>query len=322
MRTRSAPSWPRYGAILLLLALTLAPAGYGVGQQVADSTFDVSVARPAHTSSRPVVMIDEAHRNFHTAAGRYEPFARLLRNDGYRVVRGTEKVTPAALQGVSVFVVSNAEGAEVAGESWSPAFTEAECDVLRDWVRAGGALLLIADHAPFGKAAENLARRFDVEFGKGFVYDSTASQAGAPTHLIFSRSDSGHAGLGDHAILRGRDSSERIARVITFTGQSMTVPQGGVALLKLSDNAREGASRDDVWARRGTSVAGRAQGIALTFGRGRMVVLGEAAMLSAQIARWEQDGKVHEFLMGMNHPGSDDKQFALNVMRWLTRVLN
>ncbi|MDQ3948963.1 MAG: DUF4350 domain-containing protein [Gemmatimonadota bacterium] len=319
MRTTPPPYRPRCGAILLSLALTLVPTGHGVGQQVADSTFDVSVARPAHTRSRPVVMIDEAHQNFHTAVGRYEPFARLLRNDGYRVVRGTEKVTPAALRGVNVFVISNAEGANAAGDSLSAAFTETECDVIRDWVRAGGALLLVADHAPFGRAAENLARRFDVEFGKGFVYDSTASLEGGLTFLVFSRPDSG---LGNHVILRGRDPSERVARVITFTGQSMTVPPRGVALLKLSDNAREGPTRDDVLARRGAPAAGRAQGIALTFGRGRVVVLGEAAMLSAQIARWEQDGKTHEFLMGMNHPGSDDKQFALNVMRWLTRVLN
>ena len=45
-------------------------------------------------------------------------------------------------------------------------------------------------------------------------------------------------------------------------------------------------------------------------------------MLSAQIARWEQNGKVLEFSMGMNMPGTDDKQFALNVVRWLTRLLN
>jgi hypothetical protein len=319
MRTTSSPNRSRCIALLQFLGLTLAPTGNGAGQQVADSTFDVSVARPAHTRRRPMVMIDEAHQNFHTAVGRYEPFARLLRNDGYRIVRGMEKVTPATLRGVNVFVISNAEGAHAAGDSVSAAFTETECDAIRDWVRAGGALLLIADHAPFGKAAENLARRFGVEFGGGFVFDSSASLAGAPTQLVFSRSD---GGLGDHAILRGRDPSERVARVVTFTGQSMTVPPGGVALLKLSDNAREGASRDDVSARRGASVAGRAQGIARPFGRGRVVVLGEAAMLSAQIARWEQDGKPHEFLMGMNHPGTDDKQFALNVMRWLTRVLN
>jgi len=38
-----------------------------------------------------------------------------------------------------------------------PAFTEAECDEVRDWVRDGGSLLLIADHAPIGGANEILS---------------------------------------------------------------------------------------------------------------------------------------------------------------------
>ena len=33
-----------------------------------------------------------------------------------------------------------------------PAFTVAECDAVRDWVRIGGSLLLIADHVPWGDA--------------------------------------------------------------------------------------------------------------------------------------------------------------------------
>ena len=61
--------------------------------------------------------------------------------------------------------------------------------------------------------------------------------------------------------------------------------------------------------------AGRSQGLAFTLGRGRVVVLGEAAMLSAQI------GGPQRFKMGMTVPGNDDRQFALNVLHWLTRVL-
>jgi 2-polyprenyl-6-methoxyphenol hydroxylase-like FAD-dependent oxidoreductase len=62
------------------------------------------------------------------------------------------------------------------------------------------------------------------------------------------------------------------------------------------------------------SAAGRAQGIALQFGKGRIVVLGEAAMLTAQIA-----GKGFPF--GMNTPGVDNRQLALNIMHWLSGLL-
>src|SRR4051812_13435152 len=70
-------------------------------------------------------------------------------------------------------------------------------------------------------------------------------------------------------------------------------------------------------AQRFTSAAGRAQGVALAFGAGRVVVLGEAAMLSAQVAELPGQPTIH---MGMNLPGTDDQQFALNVIHWLSRL--
>jgi hypothetical protein len=57
----------------------------------------------------------------------------------------------------------------------------------------------------------------------------------------------------------------------------------------------------------------RAQGFAIEFGQGRVVVLGEAGMLTAQI-----EGKER---FGMNAEGLDYKQFALNVVHWLSRLL-
>lgn len=124
--------------------------------------------------------------------------------------------------------------------------------------------------------------------------------------------------LGAHAITTGRDSTERIRKVVSFTGQSIGIPRSATTLLRLAATALEAASREDAAAGRVVSAAGRAQGIAMTFGRGRVVMLGEAAMMSAQLAGGAQAAP---FTMGMNMPGSDDKQFALNVMRWLTGVL-
>ena len=58
------------------------------------------------------------------------------------------------------------------------------------------------------------------------------------------------------------------------------------------------------------------QVIAFTLGKGRVVVAGEAAMFSAQLA-----GPGGEFKMGMNRPGLDNRQFTLNTLRWLGRKL-
>src|SRR2546426_6304976 len=154
----------------------------------------------------PTVAIDEAHSNLHTAGGQYKPFADLLTNDGYRVIASTHKFETGTLARIDVLVIANARdlAALRAGNLSSPAFSEHECEVVRDWVRDGGSLLLIADHAPFGNAADNLATRFGVTMGKGWVFDR-ASPSGITTQLVFSREN---GLLGAHPILTGRNASE------------------------------------------------------------------------------------------------------------------
>jgi hypothetical protein len=306
------------------LVLTFALAPMVQAQQEPDTAFDVSVARPAHTTRHPKLAIDEAHNNFHTATGRYAPFAKLMRNDGLRVSPSTAKLSAAALSGVDVLVISNpvapgmaAGGATRATATSAPAFTNAEALALREWVRGGGSLLLIADHAPFGSAAEVLARQFGVDFGKGFVIDTANFLAGRGPSMLVFRDER----LGAHPIMNGRDSTERIRTVVSFTGQSLSVPAGATSLLQLAATAREAPSREDLAAGRTVPAAGRSQGIAMTFGSGRVVMLGEAAMMSAQLAAGAASAFAAPFTMGMNLPGTDDKQFALNVVRWLTGEL-
>jgi hypothetical protein len=314
-------------AVAFILLVALAEAG----QQVVDPDFNTTVERPAYRANGPTVAIDEAHSNFHTAGGQYEPFANLLTNDGYRVVASTRKFGRGVFQSVDVLVVANAV---VRDNPSSSAFTDEECEAVRDWVRDGGSLLLIADHTPFGSAAELLAGRFGVTMGKGWVFDDGPKPGEIMTQLVFSRQN---GLLGDHPVLRGRDASEAVSTVRSFSGQSLGVPKGATVLMKLSPSAREAADTasleaEDAAARlneavgtrgsRSQPVAGRAQGIAMTFGKGKVVVLGEAALFSAQVITLKDpDGKLIMFKAGMNVPGNDDRQFALNVMHWLTGLL-
>jgi hypothetical protein len=290
-------------------ALGVGGAGGGGGQR-ADPDFDTKVARPAYASGErhPRVLFDEAHHNFHTASGRYKPFAELITHDGYQVIPNREKFSREFLQKGDILIIANALGAEGMGQPGAsdPAFTDAECDAVRDWVREGGALLFITDHAPMGAAAECLAKRFDVSMSKGATSDPVNSEGG-DTSLVFTRQN--HL-LGDHPITRGRDDSERVNRVQTFTGTSLKGPAGSTPILKLADTALD-LSIDDG---KPVSAAGRAQGLALSVGKGRIVVLGEAAELSAQVI-----GNGEKF--GMNVPGIDNRQMALNVMHWLSDLL-
>lgn len=294
----------------LIILLTL---GFGACQQSGakpDREFDTSVDTPAYTSEGPVVLIDEAHRNIHTARGTYAPFAALIRKDGYRVRRGTELISQAALHDVDIVIIANALGTNERNDD--PALSDEECDRLVAWVRGGGGLLLLTDHYPTGSAVSNLAARLGVSMSGGVTEDSTSyDMRFDPSHIIYRR-------FPAHPITRG------LQGVITFTGQSLSVPAGATALLLLGTDAvdRPAAPRverdgNDVRVHveygPGVSAAGRAQAVAFELGRGRVVVLAEAAMVSAQLSRY--DGSP----FGMNIDGYDNRQFVLNVMHWLSR---
>lgn len=292
-------------ALLLLLAVPV------FAQQQPDPEFDTSIENPAYKKDGPRVAFDEAHHNFHTAEGRYKPFVDLLMNDGYRVVRNRQAFTKTVLNSFKVLVISNALGAEEDDDEGADtsAFTEEEIQAVHDWVKNGGSLLLIADHAPFGGAAAQLANRFGVEMSKGYTFDKENSVAGSASHLIFSRENKL---LISHPITEGRNENERVNLVRSFTGQSLKGPENSTAILKLSDGATDAPRFDS---QTSTSAAGRAQAVALKFGKGRVVVQAEAAMLSAQIAGAEKRK------LGMNVPGNDNRQYALNLMHWLSGVL-
>ncbi len=292
-------------------------------RQMADSNFDTKVARPAYTNEQPKVLFDEAHRNIHTTGGLYKPFVDLIKNDGYQVTANKEVFSQKTLDGFSVLVIANASGANDANDD--SAFSDAECDAVRDWVQSGGSLLLITDHAPTGAAAENFAKRFGVEMSKGMTEDSKNHEnaSGDTSQLVFSREN---GLLLEHPITQGRDANERINKVMSFTGQSLKTPENNTAFLKLGDSAMNRAATVTVEKSGGdtrvlinygepTLAKDYAQAVALQFGKGRVVVLGEAAMLTAQV-----DGKTKK-PFGMNVQGIDNRQLALNIVHWLSGIL-
>ena len=282
-----------------------------LAQQVADPNFDTKVAKPAYGTGGPRVLLDEAHNNFHTASGRYKPFADLITADGYRVTPNARKLTRDVLKNFDILVTANALGAPAMNtpEASNPAFTEEECDAVRDWVRGGGALLLVADHAPIGAANTSLGRRFGVEMSNAYTIDpaNTTPEDNNPGFIVYTR----ERGLAAHPITDGRNAEERVGRVIAFTGQSLKGGPEAFAFMRLADTAQDAVPNTE----QRTSAAGRAQGLALRFGRGRVVVMGEAAMLSAQLAGPDKRP------LGMNRPGTDNRRLALNILHWLSRKI-
>ena len=292
-------------------------------KQVADKNFDTKVSRPAFAGEHPTVLFDEAHKNIHTADGLYEPFANLIRSDGYEIRPNQKPFSTETLGKSRILIIANALGPNDSNDS--SAFTDDECRVVCDWVKMGGSLLLITDHAPTGSAAQSLAQQFGVEMSKGFTEDSVHCDrpSGDFSQLVFTRENNL---LAEHPITAGRDERERVNRVMSFTGQSMKGTEDAVGFLSLASTAvnrppsirvdkSDGDTRVIIEYGEPVSANGYSQGLAFQFGRGRVVVLGEAAMLTAQL-----DGKTKQ-PFGMNVPGVDNRQLALNIMHWLSGIL-
>ncbi len=285
--------------------------------QKADMSYDTTVKHPAYVDSHPKVLFDEAHKNFHTSTGRYAPFVNLIRNDGYEVTANKEPFSEKTLSNYKILVISNAKGIN---EKYEAAFTEEECDAVKAWVESGGSLLLIADHYPMGSAAQPLASRFGVTMGNGSVEDSMHFEGHRQykDQLAFARDNTL---LKNHPITNGRNADEMINKVVVFTGQSLKTTAEAQIILELSPTAMETVP-DSIWHADGNTytrfqgplpIHNCSMGLAMHVGKGRVVILGEAACLTAQI---DGTGK-----FGMNVPENDNRQFALNILHWLSGLI-
>jgi len=281
--------------------------------QKADPAFDASVSTPAYKEAGPRVLFDQAHFNAHGLDDTYAPFGGLLRADGYRLTESRRALSRELLDTQDILVIVNPRGSDRSGRRGDAAFTPPEVEAVYRWVSAGGSLLLIADHSPFGSAARPLAERFGVEMDNVDTVDPVHHDpvSGKDGFLLFSHRN---GLLGSHAITDGRHPGERIESVLTFNGQSLSVPPGATVLLRLSQTATDRRADGTV-----RSSQGRAQGLALQVSQGRAVVLGEAGMVTAQIMRTPSE---RPFTTGMTRSDADNKQFTLNVMHWLARILN
>lgn len=296
--------------VIFVFGLTVAGA-----QQVNDPDADVSVAHPAFPQKDgPVVAIDSGHYNFHTIAGRYQPFASVLRNDGFRVVDFNSAFTRDGLTPFRVLVISNALPAALV-KDWSlpatSAFSPAEIEALKAWVMEGGSLLLIADHRPFAGSAGELAAALGFSFVDGVVERDPLGQRD-----IFTLAD---GSLRADVVTQGRDAESTVTSLQTFTGSAFHAPPTARPIIVLPAGYK---SHECLLPCRGTvaesDVGGYLQGAVMPSGKGRIAVFGEAAMFSAQVVK----GTNPPFRGGFNAKGAEqNKQFVLNLVEWLAGVL-
>lgn len=283
--------------------------------QVADNSYDTSVKEPFFRTQKPKVLFDEAHFNVHTIKGTYKPFVSLVSNDGCIVTPNLQRFSKEVLKDYDVLVISNAKGG-LHENKGDPAFAETECSTVEKWVNEGGSLLLIADHFPMGSAAQNLSKKFGVTMSNGEVSDTIYFQGNNKfrDELVFSKAN---GLLMENEVTQGQNPNDIVSKVVTFRGQSLSIPDSAIVLLKLSSSSlltipkgsKTVGDKTYIEFSDPVSALGSCQGLALKHGKGRVIILGEAAMITAQKYKGEK--------FGMNAKGNENRQFALNMMRWL-----
>ena len=259
----------------------------------------------------PKVFIDEGHNNYHTMNGRYKPFANLLRNDGYRVFPHQGPFTSESLSYVDILVIVNPVHKSNI-KNWAlptpSAFSNKEITELNKWVNEGGSLLLITDHMPIPGAANALASSFGFHFNNGHAHGANNKR-----HILFSRNKKT---LKNHKITTGYNNGEKIESVYTYSGHAFQLPTEAESLLEFESSSYSLNPKKAFKFNKQTpriDISGWSQGAVRDYGSGRIVIIGESGLFTAQLAG---DNKVK---IGMNSPLAPyNQQFALNILHWLS----
>ncbi len=267
------------------------------------------------------MLIDNAHWNGATGTNGLVAFAGLLAADGYVVLPDANATRAETLADARIAVVANPLGlsglarraldrvqlADLTAFD-DEALIGQEIETTIQWIENGGSLLLAVDEDPIARGSVDFAARFGVGLRRRLVIDVGNSEPRFPERLIFSREN---GLIGSHPIVDGGPTLPAVNRVVTFGGQALAPPDGAAVLLRLGASAVDVARKGDP-ATSGEPVGGLAQAVALERGRGRVVVLGDVALLTMSEVG---DGQP----TGLSWAGTNNERFVRYVMRWLSR---
>ncbi|RYZ32944.1 MAG: DUF4350 domain-containing protein [Sphingobacteriales bacterium] len=275
-------------------------------QQEVDNGFIPVIEKPLFPQGKgPLILVDAAHFNFHTLEDKFAPFGKIATGDGFRTASLTGKPDPGRLGEARILVIANALH-EKNTESWQQpvhqAFSDEEIKTIRDWVWNGGRLFLIADHMPFAGAVSGLAQELGYRFHDGFALKGPNRK--------FDLFSTGNGMLRPAELLSLHGPLDSI---VSFTGQAFEIPDSAVSVMQF-DSTYKVLLPEVAWEfSRETKMipAGGLSQLAYgKFGKGRVVVAGEAAMFTAQ--------RVGDMKFGLNNPMARHNVTLLrNILEWL-----
>ena len=291
--------------ILLYIALP-------VNNQLADKYYYPNIENPAYKENNgPLIYFDAGHNNFHTLDGRLYSTGHLLEQDGYRVLSYNQKIQIDSLAKCKIYAIFNSLNKDDNDSlPTKSAFTQKEISDIVEWVKNGGSLFLVADHMPFAGAASDLASKF------GFEYENGHAEHFSDNPDYFYRANKT---LGDNAITNGRNSNENIDSILTFRGSAIKIPQDATPILSF-DTTWKNFNPNIAWEYKGIepfSINGYSQGAYKEYGKGRVVVFGEAMMFTAQLG-----GGLSFIKIGMSSSNCpDNHKLLLNIIHWLDGLI-
>lgn len=286
-------------------------------RQKPDLEFSYINNNPAFAIGSGPVITMLSINNSYVEQGSMDPFASLAETDGFRVVRRQLDLATALADTSGILVIANpflAEFQNFPAMTPPSAFSDEQIEAIQNWVKNGGSLLILADHAPFGGGSSKLAAKFGFEFLNGHAAETARANAGyVRVYIEFSPGN----GLDEnHPITNGQTGRKQVKRYFAFGGQSfipppdarqiLTIPDGWSAIFTYRLNAElQTALRIDA--------SGLAQGAIMEFGKGRVAVFGETGGFTGQVI----DGTRN---FGFNtKDGEENPEFILSTLRWLAR---
>lgn len=293
-------------------------------RQAGNATYEFANSTPAYAKAQgPRIIIHRAVSPY-VIRGSFDPFTVVAESDGFVVNWLDAPLTKSLLDQASLLVVANpyTKGGALDyrnfGTLSAPSvYSPEEISMIAEWVRSGGALLLLADHSPFAGGGIKLAEAFGFTFMTGFAIHKSSTAQAVITNVEYRKD--GKAGirigrLADHPITNGGLGREPLESFYAFGGQAIIPPPEAQNLLTLPDGFETiltfALTRDFNTAAR-LDATSLSQGAVREFGEGRVAVFGETGAFTSQII----DGVVG---FGMGSPDApQNEEFVLSVLRWL-----
>jgi hypothetical protein len=278
-------------------------------QMINDPSFDSKVLQPFYKNAQgPKVLIDGGHHNFFIQRSLMNPFIDLVKSDGYNPQIDSLPITKKHLSTYDIVVLNPAYPFDYGTKKELgdlKTYSKEEIDHIYNYVNKGGSLLILTEKSPMINAMEPLLNKFGITASYGTIADTLHQDKQFGKNVIHYSRENGMLTV-NHPILKGRNASEEINHIVMITGSAFK-GQDYTNILPTSSAAQMGNIGVFTPVEQGSSV-----GLAGKVGKGKLVALSDTEIFIAMLF-----GK-DKVKVGMQMQNYDLKQFALNIMHWLS----